>query len=146
MKKALLGLLCAALLLQPVSFASNSATVKTALPIRVYGVGPVYAYEVVIDTVDTDVTLRTPASANMACIVGVDLSEGTAANVTFTTGSDTNVYLELATNQQVVKNIGEGVFYCSQPGEALKFKSSAAITGLWFYVVEAARLDINNSK
>jgi hypothetical protein len=146
MKKALTGLLCAALLFQPCAFASNSATEKTALPIRIYGAGPVRPYEIVIDTVDTDLTIRTPASGNMACIVGIDMSEGTAANFTFSTGTDTNLYMELAANQGLAQNLGEGIFYCTQPGEALKVKSSAAITGFWVNVVEAARFDINHSK
>ncbi len=142
MKKALTGLLCAALFSFTPVFASNTATEKTALPIRVYGVGPVRPYEITLDTTDTDLTIRTPVSGNMACIVGIDLSEGTAANVTFSSASDTNLYLELAANQGLAQNIGQGIFYCSQPGEALKVKSSAAITGFWINVIEAARLEV----
>lgn len=123
-------------------FAANSATAKKAYRMRVYGEEPVIPYEVAIDTVGTDVTVRTPAPGNMVCLVGIELQEATAANITFTSGTDTNLYLELPAGGQFVHGIGEGVLWCTQPNEAMKFQSSAAITSFMMYVIETPRLDL----
>ena len=145
MNKAIRALLAVAFFLFvgiPTGFAANTATVQAALPIRLpNGVGPVYPYVVAIDTTGSDLTIRTPATGNMVCVVGWQFAETNAANITFKSGTTTNVVFELAANQGVLESIHREPLYCTQPSEALKVQSSAAISSLLFYVVEPSRLD-----
>lgn len=119
---------------------ANAATAQTALPINVFGVN-VVPYVISIDTVDTDLTIRTPANTNaIAAVVGLMFSEGTAATVTFKTGNTTLSGLELAANQGLYLPVAKQVYIATQPGEALKVRSSAAITNMLMFVVETSRI------
>src|SRR5690349_5662410 len=117
MKKFLAALLAVFLSCGPV-FAANTATAQTALPIRVGGAGYVVPYKVTFDTTASDLTVVTPGSGKMACIVGMTFSEASASNVTFTSGSTSLLTLELAANSGVYDKISNGAFFCTQPGEA----------------------------
>lgn len=140
-KRLFLTIAAIATIATPV-FAANSATVQTALPIRVNGLGPVYPYVVAFDTTSSDLTIRTPSSGNMVCIVGMQMSETNAANLIFTSGSTQLLTLELAANQGVYDPIDEGASFCTQPSEALKIQTSAAITNMLLYVIEAKYLNV----
>jgi hypothetical protein len=141
MKRLLSVALSAAILLCAPAFAQNDATAQTALPIRVGGAGYVVPYLVDIDTVDTDLTIVTPATGKMACVVGAFGAETSATNVTFKSGTTTQVIPELATNQGFLLPIANHALVCSQPGEALKIAASVAISSLILYIVQASYLD-----
>ena len=85
-------------------------------------------YEIVIDTVDTALTVHTPAATNRVFVTGVWLSEGTAANLTFASGANTKQHtFELAANQALSGHTSLGFYFATKVGEALKVQSSAAI-------------------
>lgn len=119
---------------------ANSATAKTPLPISVWGVTSVTPVEVVLDTTGSDLTIFTPATGNMAAIVGVNYGETTAHTLTFTSGSDAEVVFEFGANSGISQGIGRELFYVGQPGNAIKIQTSVAITGaMLFYVIESDR-------
>lgn len=124
------------------AFAANSATAQTALPIKV-GVysDPVVPYVVAFDTTASDLTIVTPDSGKMACVVGMGVSETSATNITFKSGSTTLFVPELAANQGVYDKISNGAILCTQPGEALKIQVSVAVSNMILYIVQATRLD-----
>lgn len=141
MKKTL-AVLAALLLCLPIpALAANTATARTALPIRVGGVAPVVPYTLTFDTVDTDLTVVTPSSNKMACVVGAFSSEGTASNVTFKSGTTSYVIPELAANQGILVPVSNHAMFCTQPGEALKISVSAAISYMLLYVIQGQLLD-----
>lgn len=119
---------------------ANTATAQSALPISVGDSNGVIPVVVSIDTTGQDLTILTPDSGKMALIVGMFMSEGTAANITFKSGSTTYAIPELASNQGILFPIGQGVLVCGQPGEALKIQSSAVVTSMLIYVAQASRL------
>lgn len=139
--KKVLAVLAALLLCAQPAFAANSATARTALPIRIGGASPVVPYTLTFDTVDTDLTVVTPSSNKMACVVGVFGSEGTASNVTFKSGTTAYVIPELAANQGMLVPVSNHALFCTQPGEALKLSVSAAMSYLLLYVIQAQMLD-----
>ncbi len=125
------------------AFAANTATDLGSLPIRINGSGPVEVYKINIDTVDTDLTVHTPPSGNMACVVGVQLSETSAANLKFKSSTSTEVWIpELATNQGILTKIGPGVDFCTFSSQALVVQSSANISNMVLYVINAKNLNI----
>lgn len=139
MKKLLSALLVLALSCQ-IAYAANTVTAQTALPISVGGSNGVIPTVVTIDTTASDVTLLTPDSNKMACVASVFMSEGTAANLTFKSGSTTYAIPELASNQGILTLITRGVLFCGQPGEAVKVQSSAAVSFMLFNMIQASRL------
>jgi len=93
------------------------------------------AYSVTIDTTGSDLTVFTPATGNHVFVHGVIFSEGTAANLTFKSGSTTLITPEMAANQGVWSSIERDVFHLSTAkGEALVLNSSAAISSMLVYV------------
>lgn len=139
MKRLLAGLALVSLL-NSAAYAANSCTAKTDLPISLYGATEVTPVECTIDTVDTDVTAFTPDSTKMGALIGISYAEGTAHNVKFTEGTDPQMMLEMGANGGIVKGIGEGMIFVSQIGNAIKFQSSAAITGpMILYFIQAER-------
>lgn len=117
---------------------ANTATEKTGLPVAVWGQGVVFPVEVAIDTVDTDLTVFTPATGKMVGVVGINYAEATAHNLKFTSGSDLEATFEMGANSGIAQGISKTeLFYCTQPGDALKVQSSAAISGpMIIYVIE----------
>ncbi len=143
MKKLLFTL--ALLALAPLSYAANTATAQANLPIIV-GRGPQVVKPIVvsIDTTASDLTFFTPTRATMiACVVGVLGVDSTAATLTFKSGTTTNAILELAASQSINLPLGNGAFFCGQPGEALKIQSSALYTNLLLYVIEDYNFDFS---
>jgi hypothetical protein len=114
---------------------ANSATLVDKISADFGGLSPVYEYEVDIDTVDTDLTVHTPSGNDemnikkAVYVVGVWLSEGTAANVTLISGSNTKSQtFELAANQGLSGLTSKGFYFATKSGEALKIRSSAIIS------------------
>jgi hypothetical protein len=117
---------------------ANTATAQTALPIKIGkggASGYVVPYVVVIDTVDTDLTIRDPAADNYAAIVGIQYLEATAHNVTFKSGSTTLVALEKPASSGMSERIGAPIIVAAK-GDALVIRSSAAISSMLVYVAE----------
>lgn len=121
---------------------ANTATVQPALPIQTRGVGvDIIPYVVSIDTVDTDLTIKTPSyTTGMVVVVGMMFSEANAQTVTFKSGTTTQVAFELAPYQGLYLPLGDQVYLATQPGEALKIRSSAAFTSALIYVAETSRV------
>jgi hypothetical protein len=125
---------------------ANTATLVDTIPASLKNnQGPVFEYEIVIDTVDTDLTVRTPInSTNRVWVVGALMSESTAANLTFKTTTKSQT-MELAANQGIYDKASNGFIFATAPGEALVIRSSAAIgstvgKNLVLRVIEAQRL------
>ena len=124
---------------------SNAATAQTALNIRVGGAGPVTPYVCTFDTTGSDLTIVTPATGKMAAIVGAFMSETSASNITFKSGTTTLVIPELAANQGILLPIGNNILLATQPGEALKVQVSVAVSYLLLFVVQGAYFDLTGS-
>lgn len=106
---------------------ANSATLIDTIPAYyANGNGPVYEYEIVIDTPDTDLTIRAAESAHRHWISSLLLSEGTALNLTFKTATKTQT-LELIANQGIYDKAEGGFVFVGGLSEALIVRSSAAI-------------------
>lgn len=119
---------------------ANTATAQSALPVSIAGSEGITPIVVAIGTIDTDLTIFTPDSGKVACIVGMFMSETSATNITFKSGSTSYAVPELAANQGILFPVGQGILICGQPGEALKIQSSVAITSMLLYVTQATRL------
>ena len=89
------------------------------------------------DTADTNVTVETPGSGEMTCVVDAKFSEGTAATVTFTSGSAEFLILEMAANQG---SFNSGKPFCTQSGQALLVKSSVAFTSLMLRTINLEKI------
>ena len=122
---------------------ANSSTKFQDIAIGSGHIGPVKQYHVVIDTIDTDLTIMTPAQSDYRVfVVGITLSEGTATNLTFKSGSNALPVIELAANQGKWDPVQLPAFYlATKPGEALVMKSSAAISGMILYCVESTVIE-----
>jgi len=109
---------------------ANTATLIDTIPIRVGKIGPVYEYELNIDTTGTDLTVRDPAVAtNRIWVVGIFFSESTATNLTLKSGTTKSHTLELASNQGITGFTDQnGFYFVTLPGDSLIIQSSAAIT------------------
>jgi hypothetical protein len=76
----------------------------------------------------------------MVAIVGIQYAETTAHTLTFTDGSDAQAVFEMGANTGISQDIAERLFFVTQPGNALKVQTSAAITGpVLFYIIEGQR-------
>jgi len=143
---ALWALLCFVFVYHPPVEAANAATAQTPLLMQIGGRAvPVTPVVVTFDTTAQDLTIFTPASGKMACVVGLNFSEGTAANLTVKSGSTTLVTWELATNQGVLSPIGNHAIFCGAVGEAIKFNVSAVISTMLVYVAEADRFNFSGN-
>lgn len=112
---------------------ANSATFVDSVTARCGSLSPVYEYEIAIDTVDTLLDVRTPATGKRLFVVGVWLAESIALNLTFLSGvagggSDSKSQtFELAANQGLSGYVSDSWMFATKPSEALKIRSSAAI-------------------
>lgn len=109
------------------------------LPIRLGGEYGVHVISGSL-TLATDEVIYTPASGKCAFLVGAFFSENNATTITFKSGSETIVAVELTTYQGMQDKIGNGVILASEAGQALKANPSVSITSAVFFVVEAASL------
>jgi hypothetical protein len=128
---------------------ANSATLIDTIPVSFKnGGGPVYEYEIVIDTVDTDLNVRVPAVAtNRVWLVGALMSDAAALNLTFKTATKVQT-IELAANQGIYDKVDGGFIFVGAPGETLIIRSSGAIgasvgKNLILRVLEAQRMAIS---
>ena len=121
-------------------WAANSVTTYNPLPINVArSVNTIKPLSVSLDTTDS-LTLITPASGRMVCVVGLVISESTPLTLTFLSGNDILTRLEMGAYQGVLQPVGSGASFCTQPGQALKVQSSAPISQMLLYVLEESRL------
>ncbi len=122
---------------------ANTATAKSPLPISIWGATFVTPVECTFDTTGTDLVVYTPTPGNMTAIVGILYSEATAHNISLTSGSDLECTLELSANGGMSQGIGRSLVYVTQPGQALKIQTSAAISGpMIIYIIEAFRFKV----
>lgn len=107
---------------------ANASTLTNTIPARVGGLGPVFEYSVSIDTINTDLDIRTPTGNNRLYVVGVSLQEGTATNFTMKSGSSNTQTWELAANQGLNFPITKNSYlFATKAGEKLSVRSSAII-------------------
>lgn len=123
---------------------ANTATLVATTPRR-GSAGPVYSYLINIDTTGADLTIRTPANTeNRVFLVGALLSDGTANNITFKSGSTTLCTPEFGANQgllvPVPANGQDGWIMATAAGSALVINCSALLTSALLHVVEAKEL------
>jgi hypothetical protein len=119
---------------------ANSSTLKDVVPSLNPKYNAISEYQIVIDTVDTDLTIATPATAARLWVAGILFSQETPATVSFISGADEKEYpIGLAANQGFDGLTDKGFYFVTNPSEPLKIKSSAAITSLILRIIEAAQ-------
>lgn len=156
MKKFLLGLVLSLLLISGGSGIVQSQAANTVtqigsgtagadgLPITIFGANPFRQKRVVIDTTGQDLTVHTPATGNMVCVLGWEVTNTLAANVKFTSGTTEIITYNLAANQMYSSLTTSSFNFCTVPGQALKIQSSAAITSLLIKLVETPYIIIRS--
>lgn len=112
---------------------ANSATVKEKLDVSVTRTAA-SLITVTIDTVDTDLTIYTPATDNYAMITGMQYSITSAHNLTIKSGTDTLVKFERTEGGLTIPLADAWII--GAKGEALKIASSVAIANMLVYVEE----------
>jgi hypothetical protein len=117
---------------------ANTSTLVGTLPISCYGSSAVYMYTVTIDTVDTDLTVRTAAAGKMHAIVGLVHDDNTNHIMTFKSGTTSIARFEKTASYQFT--IGGGIMLATKPGEALVIRSTAAVDLLLVYVLETDQI------
>lgn len=122
---------------------ANTSTKFQDIQVGGQHTGPIHQYSVTIDTPNSDLTIYThTATANRIWVVGLAFSEGTAANLTFKSGSNPFPVIELAANQGKWDPVTPGSFYLvTEPGKDLIMSSSANITGMTIYLVDGVYLE-----
>ena len=120
---------------------ANTSTLLATLPIKLYGTTSVYMYSIAIDTINTDLTIRTAASGKVQAIVGMIHDE--SANHTMIIKSNTTTIARFEKAGSYQFTIGGGVMACSVPGQAIVLNASAAIDAILVYVMEADQLLIS---
>lgn len=113
---------------------ANSATVKEKLDISVTRTAA-SLITVTIDTVDTDLTIYTPASDNYAIITGIQYAISSSHNLTIKSGSDILVKFERGDTSGLSVPLADA-WLIGAKGEALIIASSAAIDNMCVYVEE----------
>ena len=117
---------------------ANSATLYSTLPINCYGATSVYLYLISIDTINTDLTIRTPAAGKMVAVVGFMQDESNAHTMLFKSADTTIIRMEKAGDHHLP--IGGGIVFAGARGEALKIQSTAAIDLITMYVIETDQI------
>jgi len=120
---------------------ANTATLVTTSSITIAGVDVVYGYSIAIDTINTDLTIRTPAATKMIGVVGWVHGENARYDFSFkSSASTTLVTIENAsTTSPVPVLIGQGVLVVTVPGEALIVGSPVIVTSMLLYIIESDR-------
>jgi hypothetical protein len=117
---------------------ANTSTLLGTLPIKLYGNTAVYMYSVAIDTINTDLTIRTAAAGKMQAIVGMIHDE--TSNHTMLIKSNTTIIGRFEKAGSYQFTIGGGIVACSVTGQAIVIQASAAIDSILIYIVEANQL------
>ncbi len=118
---------------------ANSGVLADALPLYFAGgFGPVYEYELNLDTINTDYTIRTGTAGMRLVVLGLLLNQNTSATVTLKSGTSLTRSTDLTLNSPL-----SGYLYFCRTGEDLKIRSTATSTSLLVRVVEmdSARLE-----
>lgn len=123
---------------------ANSATVQTGLNIEVPGIvvdGKVKPVLVNYDTTGADLEIMDVTASDRAiALVGMQLVEGDAFDLTFKSDSTVITTMQLGSNSGFSKNIDGTIILSSAPGEALNINCDTALTPFVLYVVEYARI------
>lgn len=117
---------------------ANSGVLADTLPLYFDGgFGPIYEYELNLDTINTDYTIRTGTAGTRIIVVGLLLNQNSAATVTLKSGTGQTRATALTQNSPL-----SGYLYFCRPGEDLKIQSTATSTSLIIRVIEmnSARL------
>ena len=120
---------------------ANTSTLLTTLPIKLYGSTAVYMYTVAIDTINTDLTIRTAATGKVQAIVGMIHDETSNHTMLIKSGSTTIARFEKAGSYQFT--IGGGIMACSVQGQAIVINASATIDTILIYMIESDQLLIS---
>lgn len=111
---------------------ANSGVLADTLPLSFDGgVGPVYEYELNLDTINTDYTIRTGTAGERIAVVGLLLNQNSAATVTLKSGTGQTRATALTQNSPL-----SGYLYFCRPGEDLKIQSTTTSTSLIVRVIE----------
>lgn len=123
---------------------ANSATALATLPVKfLHGdVKAVTSYMCAFDTVDTDLTVHTPAATNYVAVIGTVYSASNAHNLTVKFGTVTHDILKFGAFSGMAKGVSKELLFCGAVGEALKLAVSATVTNLNITVVEFASLTV----
>lgn len=143
--KKLFIILFAFLVTSSIALAANTSTSigngsngVNGIPVSVLGISPVYQYKVVIDTINTDLTLRTPSSNNTLCVLGWDTSVSSDTTLTFKYGaSSTYIAYLLKSGTNKEDAISKSVHFCLPKGAPLIVRSDVAMTNLVVKVLES---------
>lgn len=117
---------------------ANSGVLADTLPLYFDGgVGPVYEYELNLDTINTDYTIRTGTAGKRIVVAGMLLNQNSEATATLKSGTGQARSTALTQNQPL-----SGYLYFCRTGEDLKIQSTATSTSLIVRVFEmdSARL------
>jgi len=127
---------------------ANSATLIDTIPATYKNnIGPVYEYEIAIDTINTPLSIRVPSVAtNRLWVVGAFFSDSAALNLTLSTLTKSQT-LQLAANQGILEAGNGGYLFVGAPGETLNIQSSTVITAsvgfnLILRLVEAQKVPV----
>jgi hypothetical protein len=119
---------------------ANTATLVGTTP-RNKNSGPVHSYLINIDTTSADLTIRTPLTGNRIFLVGALISDGTANNITFKSGSTVLCTPEFGANQGLLAPVGangaDSWILATAEDQALVINCSALLTSALLHVVEA---------
>lgn len=111
---------------------ANSSSLVDNLPVYFdTGVGPIEEREVVIDTINTDLTLKTGVAGQRYFVVGLLLNQAATANVILKSGSSISRTTALTLNSPV-----SGFLFVTKDGEDLKIQSDTASTSIIVRIVE----------
>lgn len=128
---------------------ANSATLVDEIPSYFKnGVGPVFEYEIVIDTNDTDLVVRAPFRAeNRIWVVGILGCEENDGHLVLKSDSGKTQTVELGAWQGFYDKVSPGYIFVTLPGEDLVIQASMNITAsvgsnLILRVVEAPRFEV----
>lgn len=113
---------------------SNTSTLVDTINSQIGGIGPLYEYEIAIDTTATDLDIRTPSvTANRVFVVGLWIADGASLNLTLKSKTTDNATtsksqtFELAANQGNPGFCTDGFYFATKPGEKLTIQSSVAV-------------------
>jgi hypothetical protein len=92
---------------------------------------------------DTDYTIATPSTSTKRIVLcGAVYQEADAHTLTFKSGSATIANMQRAASDGNFNPISENAYLVSEPGEALKVRSSAIIVDILFYTYECTKVPL----
>jgi hypothetical protein len=98
---------------------------------------------VIIDTVDTALTVLTPATGKYWAITGLQYAAAAAHNLTIRSGAQDLLQYELAANTGIFHPVDSGIMlFGNAADDILEIESSAAIGSMIFYIQEFTTLPL----